>query len=333
MNETAGRVRAWLRNEPDFRRDPFAGMQQAGLLGVGLQDGEDYAAIARGKACIAEATGLLGLSSVWAGRQVVNRFFVAGFGNAAQREEWLGRCLAVAISEPGVGAHPKHLRTRAVAAPGGFRITGEKAWASNAPVADALIVLAITAEAEGRKRYSAFFVPRGTPGLLIEDMPYQALPPSRHARVVLDGCFVPRAAMLGAEGEAYETMALPFRDVEDAVGVFGVLGSLRFAAERLSREDEEAQFSRGGVVALCAVFERATEAVVAALDAGALERESATLVGLRVLAAEILARLRAHQERLGPDGDSALAQVLDDVTAALSVARGPRRVRQGRLGR
>jgi hypothetical protein len=43
--------------------------------------------------------------------------------------------------------------------------------------------------------------------------------------------------------------------------------------------------------------------------------------------------LRAHQERLGPDEDPALAQVLDDVTAALSVARGPRRVRQGRLGR
>jgi acyl-CoA dehydrogenase len=333
MDETAERVRAWLRKEPDFRRDPFAGMQQAGLLGVGLQDDGGFAAIARGKACIAEATGLIGLSSVWAGRQVVNRFYVAGFGNAAQREEWLGRCLAVAISEPGAGAHPKHLRTRAVAEPGGFRITGEKAWASNAPVADALIVLAITGEIEGRKRYSAFFVPRGTQGLLVEDMPYDALPPSRHARVVLDGCFVPRSAMLGAEGEAYETMALPFRDVEDAVGTFGLLGALRFAAERLSREDEEAQLSLGGVSALCGVFEKAAEAVITALDAGDLPRETVTLVGLRVLAAEMLARVRAHQERFGPAGDSALAQVLGDMEAALAVARVARRVKQVRIGR
>ncbi len=84
------------------------------------------------------------------------------FGTEAQRAAWAGKALAVGISEPKVGAHPKLLTTRAEATEGGFRITGQKAWVSNGPSADAIIVFAITAEEAGRKRYSAFIVPRET---------------------------------------------------------------------------------------------------------------------------------------------------------------------------
>ena len=70
-----------------------------------------YAAIAREKAEVVERTGLLGAGD--AGCQVVARFFLAGLGTAEQRERWLPRLAAVAISEPAVGAHPKLLSTRA----------------------------------------------------------------------------------------------------------------------------------------------------------------------------------------------------------------------------
>jgi acyl-CoA dehydrogenase len=204
----------WLSGCRDPANDPTEGMREAGLL----EPAPDYATIARVEAALVERTGLLGIASVWSGRQLVYRHFLS-FGTDTQWVEWSGRALSVAISEPEVGAHPKLLTTRADVIEGGFRISGRKAWVSNGPTADAIIVFAITAEEAGRKRYSAFIVPRETAGLTTIAMPgFHALRPSQHCLLTLDSCFVPESAMLGQLGLAYECMALPFRDIEDAVG-------------------------------------------------------------------------------------------------------------------
>ncbi len=289
-----------------------------------------YTAIAREKAALVERTGLLGEGLF--GSQVVSRFFIGGFGTADQRNAWQARVVSVAISEPRVGAHPKVLATRAEADGDGYRITGEKAWVTNGPLADVFIVLAITSVEDGRKRYSMFLVPRGTPGLSIDEAEhYRALAPSRHCGVKLDGCRVPSSAVLGSIGTAYETMALPFRDVEDAIGTFGLLGAFRSVVSRLAAGDEAA-LSRGGLAGLTAVFAEAASAVVASLDAGNLASQAPTSIGLRVLAGEMLPRARAHRDAFGPADDAALDRVFADLDMALSVARGPRQVRQARLG-
>lgn len=291
-----------------------------------------YAAIAREKAALVERTGLLGEGLF--GSQVVSLFFIEGFGTAAQRDAWRSRLASVAISEPRVGAHPKLLTTRAEEDADGYSIFGGKAWVTNGPLADVFIVLAITAVEGDRKRYSAFLVPRDTPGLSIDEAEqYRALAPSRHCGLRLDGCRVPHSALLGAPGTAYEAMALPFRDVEDAVGTFGLLGAFRLVVARLAARDDDAVLSRGGLMALTAVFAAAAEAVVAALDVGELSRQSATSVGLRVLATDLLQRTRTHRDRFGPADDAAIDRVFADVETSLSVARGPRQVRQARLGR
>jgi acyl-CoA dehydrogenase len=295
-----------------------------------------YVAIAREEAAVVERSGLLGEGGAWAGRHVIARFFIAGFGNAEQRTAWLSRLASVAISEPRVGAHPKLLTTRAEEDGDGYCIFGEKAWVSNGPLAEVFIVFAVTAVVEGRKRYSAFLVPRDTPGLSInEAAEYRALAPSRHCGLRLEGCRVSRSAMLGPPGTAYETMALPFRDVEDAVGTFGLLGAFRFVLSRLAQQcgaSDEAVLSLGRLAALTAVFAETAEAVVDALDAGELPRRAAALVGLRVLATDMLQRERAHRDAFGPDGDAALERTFGDLDVSLSVARGPRTARQARLG-
>jgi acyl-CoA dehydrogenase len=295
-----------------------------------------YVAIAREEAAVVERSGLLGEGGAWAGRHVIARFFIAGFGNAEQRTAWLSRLASVAISEPRVGAHPKLLTTRAEEDGDGYCIFGEKAWVSNGPLAEVFIVFAVTAVEEGRKRYSAFLVPRDTPGLSInEAAEYRALAPSRHCGLRLEGCRVSRSAMLGPPGTAYETMALPFRDVEDAVGTFGLLGAFRFVLSRLAQQcgaSDEAVLSLGRLAALTAVFAETAEAVVDALDAGELPRRAAAHVGLRVLATDMLQRARAHRDAFGPDGDAALERTFGDLDVSLSVARGPRTARQTRLG-
>ncbi len=323
----------WLARCPDPGVDPLPGMREAGLL----DPVPDYAAIARTKSALVERTGLLGVASVWGGRHLVFRHFLS-FGSEAQRAAWAGKALAVAISEPKVGAHPKLLTTRADHVDGGFRISGQKAWVSNGPTADAIIVFAITSEDTGRKRYSAFLVPRDTPGLSIGEMPgFHALRPSKHCLLTLEGCVVPAAAMLGEEGSAYDRMALPFRDIEDAVGTFGTLGALRHALGQFaggSVADESAEL--GAVVALTAVFAAGAEALVAKLDTGRLRTGDATLVGLRVLAIEILDRLRGLAAALTGENAAVaqvrLSEIIADLDATLSIARGPRLARQAKLG-
>jgi acyl-CoA dehydrogenase len=298
-------------------------MRAAGLL----DPFPDYAAIARGKAALVQATGLPGIASVWGGRQLVYRHFL-GFGTDAQRAAWSGRALAVAISEPDVGAHPKLLTTRAEPTESGYCITGRKAWVTNGPCADAIIVFAITAEEAGRKRYSAFIVPRDTPGLTIAEMPgFHALRPSKHCLLTLDGCQVPPDALLGEPGSAYDRMALPFRDIEDAVGTFGTLGAVRHAISLFAGRDGPAE-ALGAIVALTAVFAAGAEAVVTSLDAGRFRTGDATLIGSRVLALDIVSRLRA----LSVGAEDVLIKILSDLDATLAIARGPRLARQTRLG-
>ncbi|MGE0419514.1 MAG: acyl-CoA dehydrogenase [Acetobacteraceae bacterium] len=330
MTETlAQRMDNWLAAHPHHGDNPLQGMAEAGLL----QPADSYADIAAVKAVLVGRTGLLGIGGIWGGRQQIERFFLQGFGSAAQKAQWSGKALSVAISEPKVGAHPKLLTTRAEPVDGGWRINGEKAWVSNGPLADAIIVVAITAQEGERKRYSAFLVPSDTPGLSMEEMPgFHALRPSRHCHMKLDGCVVPDVAMLGEPGTAYERMAMRFRDVEDAVGTYATLGAFRFLTSRLrvGGEGEGRDLSLGALIALEAVYEAGAASVVATLDGGRLNAGSATLVGLRVLAIDMAQRIRTHVDAFGPRDDM-VDTMLADLDATLAIARGPRLARQARL--
>jgi acyl-CoA dehydrogenase len=350
MAQLDDQIDTWLNHFPDPRQqDPLHGMRQAGLL----VPAPDYATIARIKATLTERTGLLGISGIWGGVQLVGRHFIRGYGTEAQQAEWFGRPVSVAISEPKVGAHPKLLTTTAVQDGDTFRLTGQKAWVSNGPSADAIIVFAITAEDQGRKRYSAFLVPRDTPGLRIGEMPgFHALRPSRHCLLTLDDCRVPAAAILGAMGTAYERMALPFRDVEDAVGSFATLGALRHAIRQFASGVSQPGVSQpgaskpgaiqaaavrqkeglGAIVGLIAVFAAGAGEVVAALDAGYLGAGDATLVGLRLLALDIVTRLRALAAPGQDQSKQRLGETLSDLDATLAIAKGPRLLRQAHLG-
>ncbi|HUN41639.1 MAG TPA: acyl-CoA dehydrogenase family protein [Acetobacteraceae bacterium] len=329
-NDMTACIDAWLKRCADPKLDALQGMAEAGLLAPA----DSYAAIARTKAALVERTGLPGVAGVWGGRQMVARWFIACFGNDDQRAAWLHRTAAVAISEPRVGAHPKLLTTRAEPDGEGFRISGEKAWVSNGPLADVFVVLAITAEEQGRKRYSALLVPCDAHGVTLKTMPaFDALRPSQHCGLLLEGVHVPRSALLQPKDAAYDTMALPFRDVEDAVGAFSLLGGFRFLLARLAshKTGDDAAASLGAISALVAVFAEAADSVVAALDADALAGKAASLAGLHVLAAEIAVRIRA----LWPehDTDAAAYALLRDIDVLLSVAKGPRQARLVRIGR
>src|SRR4051812_10786968 len=101
----------WSIAKHDTLEAPFARMATAGLFQIGVPGVvpalDTYRAIAFAEQAIAARTGLLGLASSFAARQVIARFFIAGFASQDQRAAWLPRiaageiCTAVAISEPG----------------------------------------------------------------------------------------------------------------------------------------------------------------------------------------------------------------------------------------
>ncbi len=341
----------------DFNRDTafpldlWHDMGTAGLFRIGLPErfggtGGGYAAIAEADRTLSEHGGSPGFAMSWAGHQVIARFFLEGFGSAAQQAAYLpalaaGRITAsVAISEPGAGAHPKHLKTTAVRDGDDFVLAGEKAYVTNGPIADLFIVLAVTTVDAGRKRYSAFLVPRGTAGLQqIEGPTIDFLRPSPHCGLRLTDCRVPRSGMLGPEGTAYETMAGPFRDVEDAVGTGGLSGTLRFLLRQLAQASGDAASTEttaflGELAGVVALIGQGARAIVAALEAGHLLDGDgpATLVGIRAMAAYVLSRAKAHRETLGAADHDKLDTLLRDLDKSLAIAKGPRLVKQNRLG-
>ncbi len=343
--EVVGRIDAWWSiAKDDVLTDPFGPMAKAGLFQIGLPGAgavlDSYRAIAMAEQAIAAKTGLLGLASAFAARQMTARFFIAGFASASQRETWLPRvaagqvCVAIAISEPGAGAHPKHLQTLAEPHGDGFVIRGRKAWVTNGPVADVFLVLAVTAVEDGRKRYGLFLIPKETPGLKTKPMPaLDTLAPSSHCELEFDGCEVPRTARIGDVEDAYPLMALPFRDVEDTVGTANISGLLSWLLEKsaahIERSDENS-LRLGRLAGLASLVDAASQLAVAALDGDGPEIP-ARVIGVRLLARDIVGEIR---DMLGQVNytDEEISRALAAYDLLSSVAREPRKVRQTRLG-
>jgi acyl-CoA dehydrogenase len=134
---------------------------------------------------------------------------VSSGGSDALRAEWLpkvasGKAIAAfALSEPEAGTDAAALRTSAVRAGSGWRIDGTKTWISNGGIADFYCVFARTAPLEAAARgISAFFVAADTPGLVVRER-LATISPHPLATLDFQGCVVPDACLLGAEGEGF----------------------------------------------------------------------------------------------------------------------------------
>lgn len=115
---------------------------------------------------------------------------------------------AIAISEPGAGADPAGMRTRAVRDGNDWVIDGRKIWITRAAECDFAIVMAITdAQKRARGGMSAFLVDRGTPGFqVLRRIPM--LGGEYTYEVVFENCRVPVGALLGREGDGFGPMQL-----------------------------------------------------------------------------------------------------------------------------
>jgi acyl-CoA dehydrogenase len=134
--------------------------------------------------------------------------------NAPQRKAYLepyvrGETIsAIGISEPGAGADPAGMVTRAERDGEDWILNGRKIWISRAADADFTIVMAVTdKEKRARGGISAFLVDKGTPGFnVLRRIPM--IGGAATYEIALEDCRVEGWKLLGQEGAGFAPMQL-----------------------------------------------------------------------------------------------------------------------------
>ncbi len=134
--------------------------------------------------------------------------------NERQREAYLAPYVrgetvsAIGISEPGAGADPAGMTTRAVRDGEDWILNGRKIWISRAAEADFTITMAVSDREKGaRGGISAFLIDKGTPGFHV----LRAIPMIGGAvtyEIALEDCRVEGWKLLGTEGQGFAPMQL-----------------------------------------------------------------------------------------------------------------------------
>jgi acyl-CoA dehydrogenase len=150
-------------------------------------------------------------------------------GSPELRRQWIpsvadGTAVAAfALTEPDAGSDPAALSLRAEPDPGtgGYRLTGEKLWISNAPEADVYTVFARTADNERASRaLTAFAIPGDAPGLSGEAKNLVA--PHAIGSLTFDAVPATRGQLLGPPGGGFRVAMHTLDLFRPSVGAFAI---------------------------------------------------------------------------------------------------------------
>jgi alkylation response protein AidB-like acyl-CoA dehydrogenase len=196
------------------------------------------------------------------------------WGNDDIRKRYLPRLAsgavgAYALSEAGSGSDAFALTARAREDGSDFVLEGRKLWITNANEADIFIVFATVDPSAGYRGITAFLVERGFPGFTVgkkEDK--LGIRASSTCELILEGCRVPRANVLGEPGKGYKTAIETLNEGRIGIGA-QMIGLARGAFEAaVGYTKERKQFGK-----TIAEF----QAVQHQLARAAAELEAATL--------------------------------------------------------
>jgi hypothetical protein len=153
--------------------------------------------------------------------------FLAGYRAALQRlvpTLPADRKVCLCATEEG-GAHPRAIQSTLKETGGGWQLDGHKKWATGAPLADLLLVVASTGMDNGRNRLRLALVDAHQPGVTLRPMPPTPFVPEiPHAEVDFEAVSVNQLL----DGDGYDNYLKPFRTIEDTF-VFGAVLAHLFA--------------------------------------------------------------------------------------------------------
>lgn len=237
--------RSDLISAQHFPADLWRAMGKAGLFQIGISEayggsGGGYPELVSAGEALVRYGLNLGVAFSWAYQQIIARCLIDRFAPPQLKQHLMPKLaegdviVSFAVSEPGHGAHPKKLQTRAVRRHRSFVLDGEKTYLTNGPMADLFIVIAVTDADPSCRRLTAFLVDRRTPGVTLPPpMAMRALKTSPHGGLRLNACLLPSEAVLGPEGNAWMDMVIPMGEIEDIAMMGPVLGGMEAQMDAL----------------------------------------------------------------------------------------------------
>jgi alkylation response protein AidB-like acyl-CoA dehydrogenase len=133
------------------------------------------------------------------------------FGSEAQKTQFIspvasGQAIgAYSLTEPMSGSDAATMKTRAVLDGDAYVINGRKSWVTSGPVADFVVLFAVTAPEKGSKGISAFLIDAKQPGLVRgKKEPKLGIRASATSELIFEDYRCPVENRLGAEGEGFK---------------------------------------------------------------------------------------------------------------------------------
>ncbi|GAA3437085.1 acyl-CoA dehydrogenase family protein [Kutzneria kofuensis] len=159
-------------------------------------------------------------------------------GTGEQKRRWLtpltgpdAPMTALATTEPNAGSDAASMITTARRVEGGYELTGQKAWISNAGAARYYVVFAKTDRSKRSAGVTAFLLERDAPGLRFgEPMRKMGQRAIVCREVFFDNVFVPAEHRLGDEGRGFHGLMGAF-DISRVVLGAAAVGAARAAYE------------------------------------------------------------------------------------------------------
>ncbi|MFD3912997.1 acyl-CoA dehydrogenase family protein [Streptomyces sp. NPDC058603] len=159
-------------------------------------------------------------------------------GTDDQKKRWLGPLVgpdapmtALATTEPGSGSDAASIKTVARRVDGGYVLSGQKAWISNAGAARSYVVFAKTDPTQRSRGITAFLVDADTDGLTVgEPMRKMGQRAIVCRELFFSDAFVPEENRLGAEGQGFHGLMRTF-DISRVILGAASVGAARAAYE------------------------------------------------------------------------------------------------------
>ncbi|WP_417465468.1 acyl-CoA dehydrogenase [Kordiimonas sp.] len=185
----------------NFDREIMTELGEMGLLGATLPEefgGANVSHVAYGLIAREVERVDSGYRSAMSVQSSLVMYPIYAYGTDEQRKKYLPKLASgemvgcFGLTEPDHGSDPGGMRTRAEKVDGGYKLTGNKMWITNSPIADVAVVWA---KLDGKIR--GFIVERGTEGFSTPKIEGKmSLRASITGEIVLDGAVVPEENLL-----------------------------------------------------------------------------------------------------------------------------------------
>ena len=264
------------------------------------------------------------------------------FGTEEQRRTLLPAiargelCFCIGMSEPGSGSDLASVRTRARRVDGGWKVSGQKIWTSNAQHADWMIALVRTGDGEQRHAgLSQLLVDMKSPGITVR--PIANLTGESHFNeVFLDEVFVPETMLIGAEGDGWRQVGAEL--AYERSGPERYLSSIRLFLEFLrvvGREPSEAErLLIGEMTARLWTLRQMSLSIAGRLAAG--ENPAVAAAVVKDLGTTLEQDIPRDVQAIAPEGDEAFHRTLAyllQTSPSFSLRGGTREILRGIIAR